>query len=155
MSTLRDEIKQSKPFVNLREETLLNLWRTSDFVSQELQQLFKSHGVSHTQYNVLRILRGAGKAGLACGEISSRMIARDPDITRLMDRLERAGLARRGRLKHDRRVILASITAKGLKLLDDLDHPVVELIDKTLGHMNDSRLKTLITLLEQARAGKA
>ncbi len=154
MSGLREEIKQSRPFVNIREETLLNLWRTADFVTQEAQQLFKSHGISQAQYNVLRILRGAGKEGLASGEIAARMIARDPDITRLMDRLERAGLARRSRLKDDRRVILASITARGLKLLDDLDHPVLQLIDKTLGHMNDSRLKTLISLLEQARRGR-
>lgn len=154
MGKLGGEIKQTKPFVNLREETLLNLWRTADFVSQDLQQLLKSRGISQTQYNVLRILRGAGKQGLASGEIGSRMIARDPDITRLMDRLEAAGLAKRSRLDQDRRVILARVTAKGLKLLQDLDHPVMELIDQTLGHMKDSRLKTLIALLEQARGGK-
>ncbi|MBZ5602574.1 MAG: MarR family transcriptional regulator [Acidobacteriia bacterium] len=155
MDTLRREIKQSKPFANLREETLLNIWRTADAVSQDLQRLLKSHGVSQTQYNVLRILRGAGKAGIASGEIGSRLIARDPDITRLMDRLERAGLAQRGRLKEDRRVILARITPKGLKLLADLDHPVMQLIDQTLGHMNASRLKTLIGLLEEARGGES
>ncbi len=155
MDKLREEIKQSKPFANLREETLLNLWRTADAVSHGLQQILKSYGVSQAQYNVLRILRGAGKDGLACGEIGARLIARDPDITRLIDRLEKAGLARRGRMEGDRRVILAQITAKGLKLLGELDHPLEQLIDRTLGHMQDSRLKLLISLLEEARESRS
>jgi DNA-binding MarR family transcriptional regulator len=150
---LRTEIKQTKPFANLREETLLNLWRTADAVSQGFQPLLKAHGISEPQYNVLRILRGAGKTGLACGEIGARMIQRDPDITRLIDRLERAGLAKRMRLKQDRRVILVGITGKGLKLLEELNHPLEQLMDVTLGHMPDSRLKQLIGLLEEARSG--
>ncbi len=149
---LQAQIKQSKPFVSLREEALLNLWRTSDQLNHVLQQLLKSHGISHTQYNVLRILRGAGPEGLATGEIAARMITRDPDITRLIDRLERAGLARRAGQKGDRRVILARITPKGLKLLGELDHPLMQLIEEKLGHMTDSRLRTLVGLLEQIRA---
>jgi DNA-binding MarR family transcriptional regulator len=151
MGKLGKEIKQAKPFVNLREETILNLLRTVDHVTHGLQRLLKSGGISQTQYNVLRILRGAGPEGLASGEIAARMIARDPDITRLLDRVERAGLARRARSERDRRVILARITTKGLKLLQEFDHPVMQLIDQTLGHMKEARLKTLIGLLEEAR----
>ena len=149
---LQAEIKQSRPFDSLREEAFLNVWRTADHFSQALQALFKSNGISHAQYNVLRILRGAGRDGLASSEIAARMITRDPDVTRLMDRLERAALARRYRQEQDRRVILSKITPKGLKLLQDLDHPVLQLIEETLGHMEDSRVKSLSRLLEVARA---
>jgi DNA-binding MarR family transcriptional regulator len=152
---LQTEIKQSKPFGSLREEAMLNVMRTADYIEQVFQEQFKSHGISQTQYNVLRILRGAGKDGLACGEVGARMITRDSDITRLIDRLERAGLAKRARPERDRRVILARITPKGLKLLRELDHPLMDLIERTLGHMQDSRLKTLVRLLEQARGGSA
>jgi DNA-binding MarR family transcriptional regulator len=148
---LQAEIKQSKPFTSLREEALLNLWRTTDALNHAPQQLLRTHGVSQTQYNALRILRGAGKDGLPAGEIGARMVTRDPDITRLLDRLERDGLARRGADKSDRRIVRARITPKGLNLLARLDHPLMQLIEQTLGHMKDARLKALIGLLEEAR----
>ena len=154
MSRLQEELKQRKPFRNLPEEAVLNVWRTGDFVGQRLQQLLKSHGVSQTPYNVLRILRGAGSEGLPSGEIAGRMLTRDPDITRLMDRLVRSGFARRVRLRQDRRVILAKITPKGSDLLDNLAQPVARLIDELMGHMKPSQLETLISLLEKARNGR-
>jgi hypothetical protein len=103
MGKLREELKQGKPFRNLREEAILNVWRTGDLVANRLHQLLKTHGISQTQYNVLRILRGAGSDGLPCGEIAGRMLTRDPDTTRLMDRLVRRGFAHRTRLRQDRR----------------------------------------------------
>jgi len=148
---LQAELKQTKPFVSLREEALLSLWRTADVLDAPLQQLFKSHGISRTQYNVLRILRGAGKSGIPSGEIAGRMLTRDPDVTRLIDRLERASLATRSRSASDRRIILVRISANGMKLLGRLDHPVLRVIEQTLGHVKDSRLRTLIRLLEELR----
>jgi DNA-binding MarR family transcriptional regulator len=148
---LLEELKQRKPFQNLREEAILNVWRTSDFLAYRLQMLLKTRSISQTQYNVLRILRGAGDNGIPFGEIAERMLTRDPDITRLMDRLVRRGFARRTRLGHDRRVILARITPSGTKLLAELDLPITQLEDETIGHMKSSQLKTLIALLEEAR----
>src|SRR5216684_4598944 len=144
MGKLQDELQQHKPFRNLREEAILNVWRTGDFVAQRLQHLLKTHGLSQTQYNVLRILRGAGKDGLPCGEIAGRLLTRDPDVTRLLDRLVRRRLARRARITQDRRVILARITPSGMQLLSDLDPLVDRLIDETLGHVKNSRLHTLV-----------
>ena len=153
MGKLREELKQRKPFRNHRDEAVLNVWRTSDFLAQRLQALLKTRGISQTQYNVLRILRGASPEGIPCGEIAGRMLTHDPDITRLMDRLVRRGLARRTRLRQDRRVVLAGITPAGSSLLAELESPVSHLIDEMMGHMPDSRLKTLIALLEAARNG--
>ena len=152
MGNLREELKQRKPFRNLREEAVLNVWRTADFLAHHLQVLLKTRGVSQTQYNVLRILRGAGKEGIALGEIAGRMLTHDPDITRLMNRLVRRGLARRVRIREDRRVILARITAAGVKLLADLEGPVEQLIDEMMGALNGSQMEALIALLERARS---
>ncbi len=153
MGKLREELQQGKPFRNVREEAILNVWRTGDFVAHQLHQLLKTRGLSQTQYNVLRILRGAGKEGLPCGEIAGRMLTRDPDITRLMDRLVKQGTASRTRLRNDRRVIIARITAAGLSLLEEMDPAVAELIDGMMGHMKAARLQELIGLLEEVRGG--
>ncbi len=153
MSGLQNELKQSRPFRNLREEAILNVWRTADVLAQRLHSLLKVRGMSQTQYNVLRILRGAGTQGLPCGEIGSRMLTHDPDVTRLIDRLVHRGLARRARLRKDRRVVLAKITPAGMSLLADLDPFVGQLIDRMMGHMKESRLKALIALLVEARNG--
>lgn len=154
MENLRQELKQSRPFRNLNEETILNVWRTGDFVAAKLQRLLKTQGgISQTQYNVLRILRGSGRGGLPCGEIAGRMLTRDPDVTRLMDRLVRQRLARRAREHQDRRVIRARITPAGVRLLAELEAPVNKLIDQTLGHMKKSELRTLIALLSGVRRG--
>lgn len=151
MGKLQSELQQRKPFRNLREEAILNVWRTGDFVAQRLQQLLKTHGLSQTQYNVLRILRGAGEDGIPCGEIAGRMLTHDPDVTRLLDRLVRRRLARRVRTTQDRRVILARITPTGMHLLAHMDPLVGRLIDDMLGHVKNRRLHTLIGLLEEMR----
>src|SRR5581483_7743845 len=124
---LKTEIKQTKPFESLETEALLNVARTADFLMRPGAELLKEHDLSPTQYNALRILRGAGKAGLACSEVGERMINKDPDITRLLDRLEERGLVTRARDAHDRRVVTAKITAKALQMLAALDEPVLAL----------------------------
>jgi DNA-binding MarR family transcriptional regulator len=155
MAALSDEIRQKKPFASLEEETLLALMRTVDVLARPAEALFKGYDLSPTQYNALRILRGAGKAGLPCSEIAHRMVTRDPDITRLLDRLERMHLAKRARDAGDRRVVMARITPAGLELLAKLDRPVAELNRKLLGELGEERLRTLLTLLEQARGSAA
>ena len=132
------------------EAAFLDLLRTTDMLSRGLVQVLKAEGVSATQYNVLRILRGA-PGGLACGEIASRMITRDPDITRLLDRLEKRRLISRWREVRDRRTVMARITPEGLRLLARLDEPVEAAHRKQLGHLGRERLRTLIELLSLAR----
>jgi DNA-binding MarR family transcriptional regulator len=128
----------------------LELLRTTDQLSRGLVPLLKAEQLSPTQYNVLRILRGALE-GLPCGEIGQRMITRDPDITRLLDRLEERGLISRWRDSKDRRVVLARIAPVGLKMLDRLDRPMQEGHRTQLGHLGRARLKALCELLRAAR----
>jgi DNA-binding MarR family transcriptional regulator len=149
---IQAELKQRKPFSSLEEEAFLALLRTADALSRPFEDLMKAHGLSATQYNVLRILRGAGPAGLACSEIGERMITRDPDITRLLDRMERRKLVRRVRDRADRRVILAHITPDGSRVLKSLDRPVEDLHHKLLHPMGQAALHSLIRLLEEARS---
>jgi DNA-binding MarR family transcriptional regulator len=135
-----------------REEVaFLDLLRTTDLLSRRLAQVLKTEDLSPTQYNVLRILRGSPE-GLPCGEISNHMITRDPDITRLLDRLEKRGLISRGREAKDRRMVLARITPEGLKILARLDEPVQKTHRKQLGHLGRERLRQLSELLHAARA---
>jgi DNA-binding MarR family transcriptional regulator len=148
---LKDEIKQGRPFESLEAEVYLNLLRTADALSRGAEGILKLAGLSHTQYNVLRILRGAGQQGLCCREVAERMITRDPDITRLVDRLERRGLLTRSRDSRDRRVITLRITAAGLKVLKDLEGPMTEYNRKLLSHMDKGDLRKLLELLEAAR----
>ena len=129
----------------------LDLLRTTDMLSRSLVGILKAEDLSANQYNVLRILRGAHDA-LPCGEIASRMITRDPDITRLLDRLEKRGLISRCRETKDRRVVMAKITPEGLKLLSRLDEPIEDAHRKRLGHLGKERLRALTELLEAARA---
>ncbi len=133
------------------EAAFLELVRTTDMLSRGLVKVLKSKDLSSTQYNVLRILRGAPE-GLACGEIASRMITRDPDITRLLDRLEKRALISRCRETKDRRMVMARITPEGLKLLTQLDEPVQETHRKQLGHLGRERLRALTELLHASRA---
>src|SRR5271169_4649144 len=121
------------------EVAFLGMLRTTDRLSRSLMPVMKAQNISPTQYNVLRILRGAPE-GLACGEIASRMITRDPDITRLLDRLEKRGLISRCRETKDRRMVMAGITPEGLKLLSCLDEPVQAAHRKQLGHLGRKRL---------------
>jgi DNA-binding MarR family transcriptional regulator len=136
------------------EAAFLDLLRTCDLLSRKLAGVLKSADLSPTQYNVLRILRGA-KAPLACGEIASRMITRDPDITRLLDRMEKRGLVARSRETKDRRMVRTRITPEGLKVLSDLDSPVQEAHRAQLGHLGARRLRELTELLLAARGGNA
>jgi DNA-binding MarR family transcriptional regulator len=133
------------------EAAFLELLRTTDMLSRPLAHLLKTEDLSATQYNVLRILRGAPE-GLACGEVASRMITRDPDITRLLDRLEKRGLTSRCREAKDRRMVLTRITPGGLALLARLDLPVREAHRKQLGHLGPERLRTLSELLSACRS---
>jgi DNA-binding MarR family transcriptional regulator len=135
------------------EATYLDLVRTTEFLSRPLAELLKAEEISSQQYNVLRILRGAPE-GLTCGEIANRMITRDPDITRLLDRLETRKLVRRARDVKDRRVVLTRIAPAGLELLGRLDEPVQSAHRKLLGHLGAARLRTLAELLEACRGGE-
>ena len=151
-------MKQAGPMKNERrspagpeEAAFLDLLRTTDMLSRGLINVLKAEDLSATQYNVLRILRGAPD-GLPCGEIASRMITRDPDITRLLDRLEKRGLISRWRETKDRRMVMARITPEGLKLLARLDEPVEEAHRKQLGHLGWERLGALTELLRAVRS---
>jgi DNA-binding MarR family transcriptional regulator len=134
----------------VEEAVFLEMLRTTDLLSRRLVQVLKAEDLSPTQYNVLRILRGAPD-GLPCGEIGNRMITRDPDITRLLDRLEKRALIARWRETKDRRLVLARITPEGLRILDRLDEPVQGTHREQLGHLGRERLKTLAELLRAAR----
>ena len=133
------------------EVAFLELVRTTDLLSRGMVQIFKTEDISSTQYNVLRILRGAPE-GLACGEIADRMITRDPDVTRLLDRLEKRELISRCRETKDRRTVMTRITPEGLKLLARLDEPVQAAHRKQLGHLGPERLRALSDLLTLARS---
>lgn len=133
------------------EALFLDLLRTTDMLSRGLVQILKAEDLSATQYNVLRILRGAPE-GLACGEIANRMITRDPDVTRLLDRLEKRGLISRCRQTRDRRSVMARISPEGLKLLGRLDEPVQTAHRTQLGHLGRERLQELTELLRVSRS---
>jgi DNA-binding MarR family transcriptional regulator len=148
---LAQEIAQTKPWKFHAEEAFLNLARTYEALAQGFVDLFRPHGISVTQYNVLRILRGAGEEGLNCTEAARRMITHDPDITRLFDRLEARQLIERWRGKEDRRVVRAKIAPAGVLLLDELDGPVRELHRKQMEGLSDAEVSELIRLLEILR----
>lgn len=151
MAGIQTEIRQRKPFDSLEQEVFLSLQRTAGVLQWRATEMLKRFGLSPTQYNALRILRGAGQAGLPCSQIGERMVNRDPDITRLLDRLERRGFVKRSRGK-DRRVIMARISAKGLELLQEMDAPVHQMPRSLLGHIGQDRLKLLNELLQAARS---
>ena len=152
---LQQELKQKIPFTSREQEAVLSLLRTSDAIQAQVESWLKEYGLTGTQYNALRILRGAGPEGLPCREIGERMITRDPDITRLLNRLEDRGFVERNRDKQDRRVIYGKITAAGLKLLREMDGPIDKRGREMLRHVGQEKLKELIELLELVRGGKA
>lgn len=135
--------------VPLEDQLFVALLKAADGLSQQAEQLIKSAGLTMAQYNVLRILRGAEPEGLLCRGISDRMISRDPDMTRLLDRMESHGWITRQREKEDRRVVKTRITEEGLAVLKKLDQPVRELHKGQFSHMSASQLKTLAKLLEE------
>jgi DNA-binding MarR family transcriptional regulator len=136
------------------EAAFLDLIRTADILSRLPAQVLKTADLSPAQYNVLRILRGAPD-GLGCGEIANRMITRDPDITRLLDRMEKRGLISRSRETRDRRMVLTRISPEGLALLGRLDEPVREAHRRQLGHLGRQRLRALAELLGACRSRPA
>jgi DNA-binding MarR family transcriptional regulator len=148
---IQREIKQTRPFGTLEEEAYLNVQRTANVLTQPVSELLKRHDLTHTQYNVLRILRGAGEPGLNAGDIAERMITRDPDVTRLLDRLEKRGLVERWRCTHDRRVVWTRITDAGREVIAPLDAEIESIHVRQLSHLGPERLRMLVELLEEAR----
>ncbi|MEO8193677.1 MAG: MarR family transcriptional regulator [Gemmatimonadales bacterium] len=151
-SALQEELKQRKPFRTLRQEAQLNLVRTANVLSDAFEQMLKPHGITGTQYNVLRILRGAEPDGLCRNEVSQRLLNRMPDATRLLDRMEDAGLVARERSETDRRLVTTRITRKGRQLVDSLDLAADRQHERALGHLSEKQLRTLIDLLTLARS---
>lgn len=147
---LQKELKKTRPFDLLEQEAYLNVLRTAQELNSGFERLFKPFNLSLTQYNVLRILRGVGEP-LPSGQIAERLVTRDPDITRLLDRLEKRGLITRQRGESDRRVVLATITEQGQAMLTQLDQPVLDLHQAQLKHFGEERLHRFIELLELAR----
>lgn len=145
------EIKQTRPFPSLEAEAAVNLARTADAVLRGMEAALKPWELSVAQFNVLRILRGAGAPGLPCGEIAARMVTRDPDITRLLDRLEARGLIGRARDTRDRRVVLTHILPAGRRILGAVDGPIETANARCLGRLGARRLRQLVTLLEAVR----
>lgn len=151
MAGLKLEIVQEHPFASLEEEALLNLLRTSDCLNRAFHLKIRDWGVTSTQYNVLRILRGAHPKGLTCAAIRSRMITADPDITRLLARLKALKLIRQRRDAHDRRSVCTEISEAGLALLRQMDPVILGLPGELLGHLNQAELAELVRVLELTR----
>lgn len=145
-------LKQTRAFSSLEHEVFLALQRLSINLNTQVADLLKPSGLSGSQFNVLRILRGAHQ-GLTCGEISERLIARDPDVTRLLDRMEKQELVARTRERPDRRVVTTRITEQGLALLDELDAPIAVMHQRQLEHLGPEKLAQLLGLLEEASNG--
>ena len=153
-SALQKEIRQTKPFRSKRQEAALGLLRTADGIRRLIDGVLEPYGVTGQQYNVLRILRGAGPEGLPTLDVAERMIEQAPGVTRLLDRIEAKGWAARNRCTKDRRRVFCTITPAGLKLLSRLDAPMDSLDDLALGSLSDSDVETLTRLLDQARRPK-
>jgi DNA-binding MarR family transcriptional regulator len=153
--TLREEIRQKKPFGSLEQEAYLSLVRTASALSHQLEQKLATAGITLAQYNVLRILRGSEPDGLCRNDLRDRMLTRMPDMTRLLDRMEEAGLVSRARDAEDRRLVTTRITADGRRILDDLEAEVAAEHRRALGHMGESKLGSLITLLAEVREAMA
>jgi DNA-binding MarR family transcriptional regulator len=148
---LRDQIKQPTPFQSLEAETFVNALRTSAALVASLVEVLRPFDLTQPQYNVLRILRGAGADGLPSGEIAARMVSREPDVTRLIDRMEARALVQRARDARDRRVVTVRLTAEGRELVDALDEPVRDLHARQFRALTREELATLNALLERAR----
>ncbi len=141
----------TRPFGSLRQEVHLSISRTAAVLEHAFEEALKPFGITATQYNVLRILRGAGETGLCRNEVGERMVRRVPDVTRLLDRMEQAGFIVRERGGSDRRYVTTRITRQGLALLDRLDARVNEIHDRLLGHLSTPRLRQLVDLLGEVR----
>ena len=150
-SKLQKELKQTKPFSSLKEEVAVGFQLTTEMLKLHLNETLKTVNLTAPQYNVLRILRGAGSAGASVRNISDRMITKDSDVTRLLDRLEANKLVLRERQTKDRRIVQTYITDKGLALLADLNHQINECHERQLGHLSKKQLADLSNLLDIVR----
>ena len=150
-TALRDEIRQTRPFASLEQEAHLGILRTAAALDHAFAEALKPYGITPTQYNVLRILRGAGETGLCRNEVRERMVARVPDATRLLDRMEAAGLIQRARDAEDRRFVTTRISEQGLGILEELEGPVLELHRRHLGHLGEEELLALVRLMDRVR----
>lgn len=151
VKTLKDEIHQRKPFTSLQQEASLSVVRTATTLQDAGEEIFKPAGITGTQFNVLRILRGAEPEGLCRNELRARMLTRMPDVTRLLDRMEKAGLVERSREGEDRRMVSTQITAAGRALLAELDPKVLAFHKRQLSHLTEAQLHSLIDLLTLVR----
>jgi DNA-binding MarR family transcriptional regulator len=149
--SIQEELKQRKPFRTLEEEAAVSLARTAAVLEYAASEVLRHHGLTPTQYNALRILRGAEPEGLGRNGVRERLVFRVSDATRLLDRLEEMGLVVRNRGGRDRRVVMARITSKGLDLLAPLDGELERFHRQKLGHMGQTKLRTLLDLLAEAR----
>ena len=152
-TTLQDEIKQTRPFRSSAEEVVVSILRTAAVIHRNLAQVVEAHGVTIQQYNVLRILRGAGDAGLPTLAIRDRMVEEAAGITRLLDKLEIAGHVVRERSTPDRRQVLCHITPKGQSLIDELEEPMNAANQNAGAHLDDEERQQLVELLGAVRAG--
>lgn len=151
VSKLQKELKQNKPFRSLEEEVILNVARTAEYLTSAISSVLKAADLTLTQYNVLRILRGAGSEGLSCSEVGERMVTKESDITRLLDRVEARGFISRERPANNRRLVVARITDEGQDVLANLDAPVDELNRSLVGHLGIKKQSNLNDLLEAVR----
>ncbi len=151
-ATLRDEIQQRSPFRSLEEEAALNLHRTAQLLADYGEAVMREYGLTPTQYNILRILRGAGDGGLGRNEIRERLLSRMPDVTRLLDKMEDMGLVTRVRSTTDRRCVPTALTEKGRALVDSLDEPVAAMQHEQFGHLTPGQLHSLVEILTLIRA---
>lgn len=149
--TLREEIRQDRPFQSVEQEAYLNVVRTASALTDRLEKVLEPAGITLAQYNVLRILRGSDDDGLCRNDLRDRMLTRMPDVTRLLDRMEAAGWVRRTRDAEDRRMVNTRITEEGLQLLDDVQDAVAAEHARAFGHVGKGRLRTLIDLLTEVR----
>ena len=152
---LQRELKQSRPFATAAEEAVVGVLRTADLLRRRFAGLLEPFGISNQQYNVLRILRGAGERGLPTLEIADRMVEHSPGITRLIDRLVAHGWAHRSRCSEDRRVVYCLITARGIELLEEIDQPLRAAHDGVLANLTAGKRVELIALLDLLRGGEA
>jgi DNA-binding MarR family transcriptional regulator len=148
---LQQELKQTKPFKCLEEEVFLNIARTAAVLEHGLAQALKPYGITATQYNVLRILRGAGPDGLCRNEVGERLIQPVPDVTRLLDRMEEMKLISRARAGADRRYVTARISPRGLELLARLDAEIPAIHQRQVGHVDRRLLRSLVDTLTAIR----
>ena len=151
--SLQDEIKQTKPFTSLEVEAYLNVVRTEATLTQSVNDLFKIHGITHTLYNLMRIIRGGPQEGVPCANISERLVTRVPDVTRLVDRAVKLNLVTRNRPESDRRVVLLRLTKEGEAKLQTLATPLDKLHRAQMGALSPDELNTLVDLMTRLRAG--